>query len=294
MAANFYFESLLTTALNGISSSGVISTMGHVSQGFIVATVLYQVYETFWRGGDYHELGTVLIKGMCMTTLLANYDAVFRLVVSGFSGIAHTLLTSSAGAGDLINQWLKDASKDWGATAGLSAVWDVVKGGGAAMLNLILIVPSYVILALAYILLSLGYLVVGIVLYGLGQLVLALYPSGALGSYTKSYLKNVAAWGMWPVIYALFSDLLVAINMNTVDAVKSANGFLGGLLGVGSMLLIALASLVLAIGVALIPILAHMIIQGDIGGAVGKVAGTAVSTGRNLLHRNPPPPPPGG
>ena len=72
MASPFYFETLLTTALTGINGGGVTTTMSHIGEGIIVATVLYQIYETWWRGADYNELGSVLMKGMIMTTLLAN------------------------------------------------------------------------------------------------------------------------------------------------------------------------------------------------------------------------------
>jgi len=275
MDTPFFFQSLLTTALSGINSGGVTTTMSHIGQGIIVASVLYQVYETWWRGGDYNELGTVLVKGMLMTTLLANYDAVFHLVLDGFDSIANTIMTHTGGARDIVKQWTQDAQLEWNRNAAAQDLWKLVKGGPAAVISAVFLVLSYIALALAYVIFSLLYLLGGVVLYGLGQLVCALYPSGSLGTYTRGYLKGLATWGMWPILYALFSALMVLIHMNTVASVENANNFLGWLAGLGSTLLIGIVSLVLAIAVALIPLFAGALINGDVGGAVTQVISSA-------------------
>jgi hypothetical protein len=282
MASPFYFETLLTTALTGINGGGVTATMSHVGEGIIVATVLYQIYETWWRGADYNELGTVLIKGMLMTTLLANWNTVFDLGMDAFNTLASTIMSHTGGGGDLVKQWIQQAQTEWNNNSASQALWSLAKGGISAAITAVLLVISYIALALAYVIFSLLYLLAGVVLYGLGPLVCALYPSGSLGPYTKGYLKGFATWGMWPVLYALFSSLMVLINMNTVTAVESANGFLGFLSGLGSTLLIGIVSLVLAIAVALIPVLAGSIITGDIGGAIGRVSRSAVGLAKGF------------
>ena len=296
MAAPFYFETLLNQALAGLNGGGVTATMSHIGQGVIVATVLYQVYETWWRGADYNELGSVLVKGLIMTTLLANYDTVFHLVLSGFDNVASTILSKTGGAGDLIKQWSSDAQIEWSKNAAAQDLWNLVKGGLPALVSTILLAAGYVLLALAYVIFSLLFLLAGVVLYGLGPLVCALYPSGSLGSYTKAYLKGVITWGMWPVLYALFSSLMVLIHMNTVASVENANSFLGWLAGLGSSFLIGIASLILAIAVALIPMLASTVINGDIGGAMSRVVSSAFGVAKGFGRRGGggPLPPPGG
>jgi hypothetical protein len=210
-----------------------------------------------------------------MTTLLANYDTVFHLVMNTFDGVASTIMSHTGAGGDLVKQWIQQAQAEWNNNSASQALWSLAKGGISAAITAVLLVISYIALALAYVIFSLLYLLAGVVLYGLGPLICALYPSGSLGPYTKGYLKGFATWGMWPVLYALFSSLMVLINMNTVTAVENANGFLGFLSGLGSTLLIGIVSLVLAIAVALIPVLAGSIINGDVGGAIGRVAGRA-------------------
>ncbi len=293
MASPFFFESLLTTALNGINSGGVTATMSHVGQGIVVATVLYQVYETWWRGADYNELGTVLVKGMLMTTLLANYDTVFHLVMNAFDTVANTIMSHTGGTGDIVKQWAQDAQIEWTKNAAAQDLWNLVKGGAAALVSTVFLVISYIALALAYVLFSLLYLISGVVLYALGPLVCALYPSGSLGSYTRGYLKGVVTWGMWSVLYALFASLMVLIHMNTVASVENANNFLGWLAGLGSTFLIGIVSVVLAVAVALIPLLAGSLINGDIGGAVSRVAGAAARfmPGRGKKNGDDPGPP---
>ena len=276
MAAPFFFQSLLSTALTGLNADGVPSTMSHIGEGTIVATVLYQIYEVWWRDGDYNELGSVFVKGILMTTLLLNYDAVFHLVMNGFDDVASTIMSHTGGAGDMIKQWAQDAQLEWNKSAELQDLWNLAKGGPAAFVSTILLVVGYVILAIAYLLFSVAYLLAGVVLYGLGPLVCGLYPSGSLGTYAKGYLKGVATWGMWPVLYALFSSLMVLIHMNTVANVENANNFLGWLSGVGSTFLVGIASLLLAIAVALIPLFAGYVINGDIGGAISRVANGAM------------------
>ncbi len=275
MASPFFFETLLNTALDGINRGGVTATMSHVGQGIVVATVLYQVYETWWRGADFNELGTVLLKGMLMTTLLANYDTVFHLVMSGFDSVANSIMSHTGGGGDIVKQWTHDAQLEWTKNAAAQDLWNLIKGGGAALVSTVFLVIGYIVLAVAYLLFSMFYLLAGVVLYGLGAVICALYPSGSLGSYTKGYLKGLVTWGMWPILYALFSSLMVLIHMNTVASVENANSFLGWLSGLGSTFLIGIVSVILAVAVALIPLLAGSIINGDIGGAVSRVASAA-------------------
>ncbi|HEY3453709.1 MAG TPA: hypothetical protein VGK64_03845 [Bryobacteraceae bacterium] len=286
MAAPFFFQNLLSTALNGLNAGGVTTTMSHIGEGVIVATVLYQIYEVWWRGADYNELGTVLIKGMLMTTLLANWNTVFHLGMDAFNTVANTIMSQTGGTGDIIKQWAQDAQLEWNRNAALQDLWKVAKGGPAAFVSTILLVVSYVILAIAYLLFSVAYLLAGVVLYGLGPFVCSLYPSGSLGAYTKGYLKGVATWGMWPVLYALFSSLLVLIHMNSVANVENANNFLGWLSGLGSTFLVGMVSLLLAIAVALIPLFAGYVINGDIGGAISRVAGKAVGLVKSGGKRN--------
>jgi len=268
---HFYFQTLLNTALDGINGGGVTHAMKLVGNGILVATVLYQIYMVWWRDGDYHELGTVLVKAMLMATLFNSYDTVFRLAVDGFNGLADIVYSSTPGLqGDMVKNWLTDVGNHWDIQS-LKDIWTVVSGGIAAFVNLILLTLSYMILPVVYVLFSFAYLIVGVVLYALGQIVLAVYPSGALGPYTQAYFKNLVIWGLWPMLYALFADLMSVVQMNSVDNVLNQNSFLGGFVGLGSSLLLGLAGIVFAIAIALIPVIAHHIVTGNIGQAVAVV-----------------------
>lgn len=283
MNTHFYFQGLLNTALDGINGGGVTHGMKFVGNGILVAIVLYQIYMVWWRDGDYHALGTALVKAMLIATLFNSYDTVFRLVVDGFNGLADIVYSSTSGIqGDMVKNWLTDVGNHWDVHS-LSDLWTAVSGGIAAFVNLILLTVSYIILPVVYVLFSFAYLIVGVALYAFGQIVLAVYPSGALGPYTQAYFKNLIEWGMWPLLYALFADLMSLVQMNSVDNVLSANSFLGGFVGVGSSILLGLAGVVFAIAIGLIPVIAHFIVNGNIGQAVVTVARTlagAFKTGK--------------
>jgi hypothetical protein len=208
---------------------------------------------------------------MLMTTLVNTFDPVFRLAVDGFNAVAQDIYTHTAGTGDIIQQWLSDV-RDHFKVNSLEEIWKVVTGGTSAAISMAILAFCNLLLPDVYVLFTLAYVVVGTVLYALGQLVLALYPSGALGEYTRSYFKNLIVWGLWPVLYALFADLMTLINMNSVDKVLNAHSFVGGFVNLGSTMLLALASVVFAIAIALIPIIAHHVVSGHIGQAVATVA----------------------
>jgi hypothetical protein len=102
-----------------------------------------------------------------------------------------------------------------------------------------------------------------------------------------------------------------------MNAVLNANGVLNSFIGSSQMMLLALASVVFSISIALIPFIAGRIVRGDVGstlltvlsavtttaGAVGSLAaasfigvgeGAAASHAVGGATSPPPPPPPGG
>ena len=195
---------------------------------------------------------------------------MFHLGLNAFDTVANTIMSQTGGGGDLVKQWARMHSGMETRTPPVKIFGTWQRAGSCSFVSSFLGDQLYGSGAGVSAFLG-AYLLAGVVLYGLGPC-LRLYPSGSLGTYTKGYLKGVATWGMWPVLYALFSSLLVLIHMNTVANVENANNFLGWLSGLGSTFLVGIVSLLLAIAVALIPLFAGSVINGDIGGAIGRVA----------------------
>jgi hypothetical protein len=116
----------------------------------------------------------------------------------------------------------------------------------------------------------------------MGPLVIALAPSSVVNSLTKYYALNLAVWNAWTIIYAVFGCLITAIHGNDVNAV--ANGSLAafgmasqefGALG-GGIEMIGLISIIYAICILLIPMVAAFILRGQFS-AVGSAVATVVS-----------------
>jgi hypothetical protein len=95
----FLFEQMFNTALNGISSAGLMSTILIVAYGILLASLLFSAYEAWAKGGDVRALGVAALKYLALRLLFSNggavYDSIFRSILSAFDQMAHAM----AGAG---------------------------------------------------------------------------------------------------------------------------------------------------------------------------------------------------
>ena len=109
-------------------------------------------------------------------------------------------------------------------------------------------------------------------------------PSSLVNSLTKYYALNLGVWNAWSIIYAVFGCLITAIHANDVNAIL--NGDLGSF-GLGPTLgatgpldggieTIGLISIMYAICILLIPMVAAFILRGQFS-AVGAGVSLAVS-----------------
>ena len=105
----FYFEQLLLTALSGIDSYNITSTVLGVAGTILLLSFLYSAYQAFAMGGDVRMLAIGGITYLILGLVFVNYGTVFRAVISMFNSVAD-FIYSSVGVGDLFNQWLNDLS----------------------------------------------------------------------------------------------------------------------------------------------------------------------------------------
>ena len=110
-----------------------------------------------------------------------------------------------------------------------------------------------------------------------GPFVLALLPTRGIGELARTYAINVMVFGAWGLIYAIFQVLMSAINLNSIDAVLNSNGVLNSFIGSGSMILLALVSILFSIAIAFIPFFASRIVRGDVGSTMLALGGTALA-----------------
>jgi len=283
---NFYFEQLLNTALGGIDGSNIMSTVLEVAASILLLSFLYSAYEAFASGGDVRALAGASAKYLLLGLIFASYGAIFRGVIGMFSSVAD-FIYSSTGVGDLFSNWLNQLS-GYAQTNGWSSIWGLITGGISGFLSMAIIMAGFIIYPLSYLLFTVFYALYGSILYVVGPFVLALLPSRSLGQLARTYAVNVMVFGAWSIIYAIIQVLMSAINLNSVNSVLNANGVLNSFMGSGSMILLALVSMLFSICIAFIPYFASRIVRGEVGNtllALGGAALTVASTAATLAGK---------
>lgn len=274
----FYFEQVFRNALNGINATAVPTTMVQIAGAILIAALLFNVYEAFVRGGDVRTLGVGAVKYLIFGLILLNYSPIFLGVNTMFNQVAEYISTVGPGGMDVFNAWRADvvtymrASPNW-----LAASWPLVSGGIPGLLESGLLLVGFVIYAITYPLFCIFYAFYGSVLYVCAPLVLALYPALSTTGLARSYLTNLIIFHSWGLIYAILGCLMSAIHLGTVAEVLARGDAGGFFAGVGEALLLGLASILLALCIALIPMIARRIVQGDVGSTMFAVMSAAVT-----------------
>jgi hypothetical protein len=278
----FYYEQMFNTALNGIMTAGLMSTILTVAYGILLASLLFSAYEAWTRGGDVRALGVSGVKYLALGALFMNdgavYERVFRDVLAVFNQMSHTM--AGAGPTDVFRSWLSDIYVQ-GNTS--TTFFNLVMGSIPGLLSGLLLLIAMIVYPVSYALFSVFYSLYGTILFVTGPLVLALMPSFGLGSLAKRYAINVMIFGSWGLIYGIFCRLAIAINVHSMAALTSANSFAGALAGASQEVLLAVASVLFSVCILLIPVLAKRIVEGDVGGSMLAVLGTATAMAQSLM-----------
>ncbi|MHB8656182.1 MAG: hypothetical protein ACYDA9_20185 [Terriglobia bacterium] len=271
----FYFQQLLETALQGIDSYNITSGVLGIAGSILLLSFLYSAYQAFAMGGDVRTLAIGGMAYLILGLVFANYGTVFRDVIGMFNSVANFIYTS-VGVGDVFYTWLNDLS-DYFNQNGWSSLWGLVNGGISGLLGAMLIIVAFIIFPLSYTLFSLFYALYGSVLYVVGPFVLALLPARGFGQLARTYLVNLMVFGAWGLLYGIIQALMTAVNMGSLNAVLNSNGILNSFFGSGQVILLAMASILFSISIALIPFIASRIVRGEVGTTMLVIAGTVVS-----------------
>lgn len=270
----FYFEQVLQTALSGIDIN-VTGPIVQLAGVILLLSLMFSVYEAYSNGGDVRSLGVAAVKYLALGLVFANYPQVFRSVNAMFNGAADYIYKLN-GIGDLIQNWM-NALSNYVNNAGISSFWDLITGGFGGLLEVLLLAVGMIILPISYTLFTLAYAAYGSVLYVTGPLVLALLPSRSFGHVGRTYLVNLMIFQSWGLLYAILQVLMTAINMNTMNNVLNAGSVLNAFVGASQMLLLGMASILLSIGVLLIPFIASRIVRGEVGSTMFAVVSAATT-----------------
>lgn len=272
----FLFEQMFNTALTGIVSAGLMSTILTVAYGILLASLLFAAYEAWARGGDVRSLGVAAVKYLAIGLLLngggAIYDSIFRAILQAFNQMAHTM--AGVGPSDVFGAWITELRN-----AGLNSatLLNVITGAVAGILSALLLLIAMILYPVAYMVFAILYSLYGAILYVTGPLVLALMPSIGLGTLARRYATNLMVFAAWGLIYGILCRLTLALNINSMAAITGAGNFAGALTGASAEVLLAAASILFSVCILLIPFLAKRIVEGDLGGTMMMVLGAANS-----------------
>jgi hypothetical protein len=278
----FYFQQLFNTAIGGIDSGGATAGAVQIAQYVLLASLLFGVYEAWARGGDTRALGSLAMRYFVIGLVMLNYGTAFRGVNGMFNSVANFIDNSTADGGDVFANWMGDLSTYWNNNNGMQAFWGMITGAFSGLLESLLLLVGYLVFPVTYALFSLFYTLYGSILYVVGPFVLALYPAFGFGQLARTYLVNLMIFNAWGLLYSIFGALMVAINMNSVNAVLASDSFVGAFNGVTGSLLLGLASILLSVCIAVIPLLARRIVEGDVGKTMGTVFSTTMFAVRGV------------
>ena len=277
----FYFQQMFMNALNGIDSQNITSGVVGIASTILILSFLYGAYQAFASGGDVRALGIAGIKYLLLGLVFANYGSIFRDINSMFNSVALSI-TNLASATDMFSNWMTQLQTYWSAN-GTQSLWSIIGGVGASLSGLLdaaLVIVAFILMPITYALFALFYSLYGSVLYVTGPLVLALLPSNTVGQLARTYLVNMLVFQAWGLLYAIFSALMVVLNVNSVNNVLNSGGVAGFFQNASQDLLLALASILFSICIAFIPFMASRIVKGDVGGTVLVLLRSATWTGK--------------
>jgi hypothetical protein len=275
----FEFQSMLTSVVNGISGS-LLTSVQSVSYVLMTICLVLGIYEAYVKGGDIRSMAGTFLKYAVAAFVIGYWSNFFSDVFTGFNQIANTI-DSSYGGLDLLKSWESQLLTLF-TNNGYSRLSTSIPWTPSALLTLIEIGLAYIIYPIAVQIFALVYTFWGSCLFAMGPFVIALAPSSMINSLTKYYALNLGVWNAWSIIYALFGCLITAIHGNDVNAVVAGNmgsfGFGDATFGAldGGVEMIGLISIIYAICILLIPMVAAFILRGQFS-AVGAGLAMAVS-----------------
>lgn len=273
----FVFQTMMTTVIGGMSGK-MIPAIQTVAYIIMVASLLLGIYEAFAKGGDTRQLVAAVFKYIVVAFIVGNWTTFFNDTMSGFNALAQ-FIDNSYGGLDLMKDWQTQLSNNWNSN-GYNSIWNIITNGGAAIFNALEVALAYIIFPLAVTIFTLIYTFWGAVVYAVGPLVLALAPSRMVNSVAKIYAQNLVVWNCWVVIYAIFSCLISAVNGNSMTI---SPFFSGNAAAAQPQVWIGMTSILYAICIMLIPVIALAVLKADftpVGGSLMGLASTAMQVSR--------------
>jgi len=286
----FEFQSMLTSVVNGINGS-LLTAVQSVAYVLMTICLVLGIYEAYVKGGDVRSLAGTFLKYAVAAFVIGYWSNFFSDLFTGFNQLANTI-DSSYGGLDLLKSWQSQLQTLF-TNNGYATLFTSIPWTPSALLTLIEIGLAYIIYPIAVQIFALIYTFWGSCLFAMGPFVIALAPSSMINSLTKYYALNLGVWNAWSIIYAVFGCLITAIHGNDINAIVAGNmgsfGFGDATFGSldGGIEMIGLISIIYAICILLIPMVAAFILRGQFSAVgagltmtVSKVANGGISGAR--------------
>jgi hypothetical protein len=286
-AGIFEFQNMLTSVVNNISGT-MLTSIQSVAYVLMTICLVLGIYEAYVKGGDLRSLAATFLKYAVAAFVIGYWSNFFSDLFTGFNQIANGI-DSSFGGIDLITNWESQLQTLFKSN-GYEGIFKSIPWTPSALLTLMEIGLAYIIYPIAVQIFALIYTFWGSCLFAMGPFVIALAPSSMVNSLSKYYALNLGIWNAWAAIYAVFGCLITAIHANDVNAIISGNvasfGFGTAAFGAldGGIEMIGLISIIYAICILLIPMVAAYVLRGQfsaVGAGLSMVMSRVMSGGIN-------------
>ena len=270
------YQSTITNILSNASIKPIGTAIQGVAISLVAVTALIGIYEAFFDGGNLRAAAITMLKYIVVAYIITNWTSLFQAMITDMATVTNTLqggATVDTDVYDAFNQSLQN----YYASTGDGILTQLFNAASGQILMVVLTAICSFIESAAYMLFCFWYTFWGAILWGIGPIIIALLPSSGLGRYAKAYLSKVAEWLMWPILYAILGAIMVALNMNTANAILNTNSTLSQQ---SQQVYIIATSIALAICLLTIPFTAHTLISGHFALAGGVLVGLVMRTTR--------------
>lgn len=270
MDNNYFFVQSLQSSLSALRGAP-LESIDAIAYAILLVTLFVGIYEAFVAGASVGKLVGSVVKYVAAAGLIANWYAFFTAVYTS----ATTLATSIARQDfvESFRQYLAHAHTAFTQPT----VFNFITMNVPTLVGGLLFVVVPLLFWLAMVLFELLFTIWGCILFCIGPLLIALFPSVSLNNFSKTYMKSLAEWALWPVLYAIMGALALTVSTHAFSAYQSSNSFVDVLNNATNLTMMMFQAVTYILLMILIPIIAHLITRGSFDGvffaAVGAVTG---------------------
>lgn len=270
MNQQYFFVQSLSASIKALSNSGALTTIDSVAYAILLVTLIVGIYEAFVAGASVSKLVSSVLKYVIAAGLIANWTSFFTAVYTSSTSIA-----SSIAAKDFVQQfklYLAQAHTVYSKPT----VWNYLTLNIPTLVQGLLFLLVPLLFWFVMLLFELFFTIWGCILFCVGPMLIAVYPSMSISSFAKTYMKSLIEWSSWPILYAIMGALALNVSNGAFSAFATSSGFVDVLSNATSLVMMMLQAVAYILFMIAIPFLAHYILQGSFSDTFAAAVGTAI------------------